>query len=206
MRSLFFVLVMLISSGNSWADPQYKQQAESTERSSDSVKTTQSAKPTENDKKASLASPVTENGATGEDKKQSVTFKSLAQLDELIVLGVPALALSLLEDEQNKRQQFSAEWYAFEYKRIVVLLSLERWQQVIDRSQWIFDTAIAERQITKRIRLWFETQQVIARLQLKQSEVALEQLQRLLWQSNAKDRDPSLSVIWRRLLIRAYLQ
>jgi hypothetical protein len=116
------------------------------------------------------------------------------------------LALSLLEDEQSKRQQFSAEWYAFEYKRIVVLLSLERWQQVIDRSQWIFDTAVPGRQITSKIRLWFETQQVIARLQLKQSAVALDQLQRLLWQSKVEDRDPSLPIVWRRLVIRAYLQ
>ena len=55
------------------------------------------------------------------DNKQSVTFKSLAQMNELIELGVPALALSLLDDEQKKRPAFSADWYAFEYKRILLM-------------------------------------------------------------------------------------
>ncbi|MCW8942969.1 MAG: tetratricopeptide repeat protein, partial [Gammaproteobacteria bacterium] len=137
---------------------------------------------------------------------QSVTFKSLKQMDELIDLGMPALALNLLEDEQIQRPAFSADWYAFEYKRILLLSALERWQQVIERTQWLFDTAAKERHITKKIRLWFETQQVIARLQLKQSEQALEQLQHLLWDTDEEHRDPSLPVVWRRLVIRAYLQ
>ncbi len=140
------------------------------------------------------------------EKEQSVTFKSLAQMNELIELGVPALALSLLEDEQKKRPAFSADWYAFEYKRILLLAALERWQAVINRTQWLFDTARKKRHITKKIRLWFETQQVIARLQLKQSAQALNQLQHLLWNTEAEYRDASLPIIWRRLVIRAYLQ
>lgn len=138
--------------------------------------------------------------------KQSVTFKSLEQMDELIVLGVPALALSLVDDEQEKRSTFTADWYSFEYKRIVLLSSLERWQQLIERTQWLFDTAIAERQITNKIKLWFETQQVMARIQLKQSDQALDQLQRMLWRSDIEDRDPMLPAIWRRLVVRTYLQ
>jgi len=141
-----------------------------------------------------------------EEKTQSVTFKSLAQMNELIDLGVPALALSLLEDEQKIRSPFQADWYAFEYKRILLLSALERWQDVIERTQWLFETAKREQHITRKIRLWFETQQVIARLQLKQSDLALDQLQHLLWTSKAENRDKSLPVIWRRLVIRAYLQ
>lgn len=140
------------------------------------------------------------------EHNQSVTFKSLAQMNELIELGVPALALSLLQDEQKKRPAFSADWYAFEYKRILLLAALERWQAVIDRTQWLFDTARDSQHITKKIRLWFETQQVIARLQLKQSAQALDQLQHLLWDTQAEHRDASLPIIWRRLVIRAYLQ
>ena len=146
--------------------------------------------------------PVTDSA----DRRQSVTFKSLSQMNELIDLGVPALALSLLEGEQAKRAPFSADWYAFEYKRILLLSALERWQQVIERTQWLFDTAAKERHITKKIRLWFETQQVMARLQLKQTELALDQLQHMLWNTEVAHRDPSLPLIWRRLVIRAYLQ
>ncbi len=152
------------------------------------------------------AEKTTSVSAIKTEEKQSVTFKSLAQMDELIELGVPALALSLLDDEQQKRPAFSADWYAFEYKRILLLSALERWNLLIDRTQWLFDTAKKNRHITKKIRLWFETQQVIARLQLKQSARALNQLQHLLWDTAPEYRDPSLPVIWRRLVIRAYLQ
>jgi hypothetical protein len=144
--------------------------------------------------------------STAVEKKQSVTFKSLAQMNELIELGVPALALNLLEDEQKKRPAFSADWYAFEYKRIFLLAALERWHEIVERTQWLFDTAKRERHITRKIRLWFETQQVIARLQLKQGEQALSQLQYLLWNTKPEYRDASLPVVWRRLVIRAYLQ
>ena len=139
-------------------------------------------------------------------EKKSVSFESLAQMNQLIELGVPGLALSLLEDEQIKRPPFSADWYAFEYKRIILLSALERWQDLIDRTQWLFTAAAREGHITHKIRLWFETQQVIARLQLKQSEQALSQLQVLLWSSKVEDRDQSLPVAWRRLVTRAYLQ
>ncbi len=144
--------------------------------------------------------------STAVEEKQSVTFKSLAQMNELIELGVPALALSLLEVEQKKRPAFSADWYAFEYKRILLLAALERWNEIVERTQWLFDTAKREKHITRKIRLWFETQQVIARLQLKQSEQALNQLQHLLWSTEPEYRDPSLPAVWRRLVIRAYLQ
>ena len=140
------------------------------------------------------------------EKSASVTFESLAQMNELVKLGMPALALSLLDDEQKKRQQFTADWYSFEYKRILLLASLERWQQLITRAQWLFDTARREGHITKKIRYWFETQQVIAKLQLKQSQQALGQLQTLVWTSTAENRDASLLPLWRRLIIRAYLQ
>jgi hypothetical protein len=139
-------------------------------------------------------------------KTKSITFKSLVQMDELTALGVPALALSLLEHEQDVRQKYTADWYAFEYRRINLLIALEHWQKITDRTQWLFDTALPEKQITQKIRLWFETQQVMAKLHLKQNEQALTQLQRLLWLSSAEDRDPSLPSIWRRLVIRAYLQ
>ena len=72
----------------------------------------------------STAPATPNNASTAVEEKQSVTFKSLTQMNELIELGVPALALSLLEDEQKKRPAFSADWYAFEYKRILLLAAL----------------------------------------------------------------------------------
>ncbi|PCI08547.1 MAG: hypothetical protein COB77_01990 [Gammaproteobacteria bacterium] len=143
--------------------------------------------------------------ASGVDEP-SVTFESLVQMNELIVLGLPGLALSLLNDEQQKRPPFTADWYAFEYKRIVLMAALEQWARLIERTQWLFEKANREEHITKKIRLWFETQQVIARLQLNQSEQALSQLQTMLWQVKSENRDKSLLAVWRRLVTRAYLQ
>ena len=181
MRILFSVLLVFALCAKTWAE--------------------------QNNSPVTAQSPVTpNNSSTAIEKKQSVTFESLAQMNELVELGMPALALSLLDDEQKKHQQFTADWYAFEYKRILLLSSLERWKQLIARAQWLFETASPERHITQKIRLWFETQQVIAKLQLKQSQQALDQLQNLLWVSKAENRDKSLPSVWRRLVIRAYLQ
>lgn len=151
-------------------------------------------------------SPAAVSTAQKSTKQQTITFESLAQLDELSFLGVPALALSLLEQEQIKHQPFTVDWYAFEYKRIGLLSSLERWSDIIERAQWLFDSASPGKHITRRVRLWFETQQVMAKLQLKQSEQALLQLQNLIWRTKVENKGDALLAVWRRLVIRAYLQ
>ena len=210
MRNFIIVVFafIVIVSDNSWADSTPVSPAAvihaSVER--DPVKAA-SVKPTAEKSAVEKTRPAKQSLVSSHpSEKQSVTFKSLAQMNELTALGVPALALSLLEREQKSREQFTADWYAFEYKRINLLAVLERWQPLIERTQWLFDTALPEKQITQKIRLWFETQQVMAKLHLKQSAQALAQLQRLLWQSRAEDRDPSLPSVWRQLVIRTYLQ
>ena len=187
MRILISAVLALAFIGNGWA-----------EQSNITKEKAESAKPAPAQHSAS-------QGAVSQDE-QSVTFKSLEQMSELMALGVPALALSLLEDEQAKRPNFTVDWYSFEYKRIVLLSTLEQWQQLIERTQWLFDTTVINKQITKKIQLWFETQQVMARIQLKQSEQALAQLQKMLWSTETEDRNSSLPAVWRRLVIRSYLQ
>ena len=206
MRILFSVLLLMGGLANSRAEPVHAPSKVATDTASkQQVVAEKGEKPVVQPDVQSTSAPAADIVIPDKDK-QSVTFKSLLQMDELIDLGVPALALSLLDDEQEKRPAFTVDWYAFEYKRILLLSALEHWQSLIERTQWLFDTAKREQHITRKIRLWFETQQVIARLQLKQSEQALAQLQHLLWSSKAENRDKSLPVIWRRLVIRAYLQ
>ncbi|MBE9568830.1 MAG: hypothetical protein IMF14_09040 [Proteobacteria bacterium] len=205
MRILLSVLLVLSSFDSSWAEQSTSAKKSQESTTATAVKSTAGEKPA----KETAAKPAVisaTRAAANAASRQSVTFQSLAQMNKLIELGVPALALSLLEGEQRKRQIFTADWYAFEYKRVLLLSALERWQKVIDRTNWLFNTAVPDKQITVKIRLWFETQQVMARLQLKQSEAALAQLQHLLWTSPAEERDKSLPAIWRRLVIRSYLQ
>ncbi len=213
MRIFIFVFLLLGLYGGSWAQ-QSKPAPDSQTTKPLGVPAGASTTTdgiSADDKPASVPAvkPVTEKPEAEKpetDNNRSVVFESLNQMNELVELGLPALALSLLEDEQKKRPEFSVDWYAFEYKRIILLSALERWQQLLERTQWLFEAAKGEGHITKKIRLWFETQQVIARLQLKQSELALKQLQQLLWDTEAEYRDPSLPAVWRRLVIRTYLQ
>lgn len=139
------------------------------------------------------------------EAKKVIVFESLAQLDELINAGVPALALSLLEVEQKKRAEFTADWYAFEYKRAATFSAMADWPALINRVDWLLATADPDRQITEKIKLWFETQQVIARLQSGLAETALQQLRTLIWTHDIKKINPALPSVWRRLVIRAYV-
>ncbi len=139
------------------------------------------------------------------DVKQSIVFQSLGQLNEMMEDGVPELALSLLETEQKKRPAFTADWYPFEYKRIVIYAAMHHWSALDKRVSWLMLSTSSGKQITEKIRLWFETQQVIARLQDGQAKKALQQLRLLIWNHDADQINKSLPAVWRRLVIRAYV-
>ncbi|MFC1589160.1 hypothetical protein ACFL3P_02700 [Pseudomonadota bacterium] len=157
-----------------------------------------------------LLEPVFEMGAVEESP---VAFKSLEQMDELVRLGLPALALRLLSQEQKNWPVYSQDWYAFERKRISLLSAVEDWQGVIDRTELLLKQAVSGQQITEQIAHWFQTQQVIARLRLGQAEQALAQLRNLLWRPSQTTTGPvtsepvssDLIALWRRLIIRSYL-
>lgn len=137
-----------------------------------------------------------------------VAFQSLAQMDELVQLGMPALALRLLSQEQQNWPLYSSEWYAFERKRITLLSALDDWQGLIERTDALLHGADPAQQISVHIARWFSTQQIMARLRLGQAELALVQLRTQLWQSSRANLDLNYSdmvALWRRLVIRAYL-
>ena len=117
-------------------------------------------------------------------KASPVAFQSLSQMDELVQLGMPALALRLLTHEQKKWSAYTSDWYAFERKRITLLVALEDWQRIIDRIELLFQEAIPGQQIGLKVSQWFGTQQIMAKLRLGQAETALSQLRKLLWSSS----------------------
>lgn len=133
----------------------------------------------------------------------SLAFKSLEQMDELVELGMPALALRLLSGQQQLWPAYSPDWYAFEHKRISLLSAVEDWQGIVDQTEQLLTNAIPGRQITTQIGQWFISQQIIARLKLGQPDAALSQLRALLWSPD--NNDTNLVALWRRLVIRAYL-
>ncbi len=138
------------------------------------------------------------------DPEQSLAFKSLEQVNGLIEIGLSGLAMRMIEQQQKLYAEFSPDWYAFEFAHIQTLASLERWQDIIDRSDQLLARAIPGRQITPKIDAWFRTQKAIAWLKLGEAEKALNEARTLLWQGGGEDRDRT--ALWRRLIIRAYLQ
>lgn len=153
---------------------------------------------------------ITEDDTTGSASRspevvQSVTFESLAQLDELASLGMPALALRLLGQRQQHLPKYSPDWYAFERKRIIYLSALEDWQSIIDSTDKLLKKAEPGIQITVQISQWFMSQQIIARLQMRQPAQALSEVRKLLWSNGKLKANSSTVALWRRLVIRAYL-
>ena len=114
------------------------------------------------------------------------------------------LAMRMIEQHQQDYPEFTPEWYDFEFAYVQTLASLERWQDIIDRSDQLIARAIPGQQITPNIVAWFETQKAIALLKLGEPEQALNLSRKLLWEGKGKDRDRT--ALWRRLIIRAYLQ
>lgn len=137
--------------------------------------------------------------------KSSLAFYSLEQMDELARLGMPALALRLSTQQQQRWPMYSPQWYAFERKRISLLAVIENWQAIIDSADKLLKNVVPGKQITGQIRQWFITQQIIARLQLRQPEKALSQVRKLLWNPDNVNADSRPVALWRRLVVRAYL-
>lgn len=137
--------------------------------------------------------------------KSSLAFYSLEQMDELARLGMPALALRLSTQQKRRWPIYSPQWYAFERKRISLLAVIENWQAIIDSADKLLKNAVPGKQITEQISQWFITQQIIARLQLRQPEKALSQVRKLLWNPDNVNAYSRPVALWRRLVIRAYL-
>lgn len=140
----------------------------------------------------------------GSDAEQSLAFKSLEQVSELTQIGLSGLAMRMIEQQQKLYPEFTPDWYAFEFRYIETLSALERWQDIIDRTDQLLAKAVPGKQITPKIAAWFRSQKAMALLKLGDAEQALNEARSLLWEGGGEDRDRT--ALWRRLIIRAYLQ
>lgn len=135
------------------------------------------------------------------EEMRNLHFKNI---DELVALQVPGLALSYIKREQPAYQPDQPiEWLFWEQKRIELLAFTRQWSALIERVD-------AQRQKLNTIKVatadrnWFLTEQVKARIQLRNYPAALKQLRELLW--DAPQRVPSRTLAnWRRLVIEVYL-
>jgi len=133
--------------------------------------------------------------------KRTLHFNNI---DELVMLRAPGLALKYLQREQpefNGKQP--TEWLYWEQKHISLLKYMRRWQEVDKRvsqqEKNLFNT-----RITTGDRNWFLTEQLRALVELKQYELALEKTRLLMWDASSLVKSKSFAA-WRRLIIQIYL-
>lgn len=132
------------------------------------------------------------------------TEQNLKKIDELMQLGIPGLALRLIEKRQPQlSEQNIQQWAAYEYKRLALLAHLKNWQKIIQRvSQQM--QQMQQQDILFADSQWYKTQAIKARIQAGDNQQALSELQQLLW--NPDDfTDGDNIAIWRQLVIRVYM-
>lgn len=156
---------------------------------------------------AQTAAPATSPAAAEEsvvgvqEDPHAPVFNRIA---ELMSLGVPELALSFVQHAQPEPAEDNiAYWLHLEQKRFQLLVQLEHWQSIIDRAEF-HQPVYKKFLISYADRNWFRTQQIRAFLQLKQYPEALSHIRRYMW-SEKEQADADVIALWRRLIIRSYL-
>ena len=130
------------------------------------------------------------------------------EIDELLSLGTPGLALRILEEKQPALSVDNQQhWLEWEKKRIQLMQQLRHWSPLVERiiknRQNIKDKKLEE--ISQQDINWFTTQQVKAYLSLKNDSDALPLLSKMLWHTDEFVESDDIAT-WRRLVIRSYLQ
>ncbi len=194
---MFWSLAAGCLAGSVIAAPASQQTSKEAIKKSSGVVPQQGTQPAEQVKASEAESVIT-------NPEESVSFKSIEQLNELTQIGLSGLAMRMIEQQQKIYPEFTVDWYAFEFKHIETLSALERWQDIIDRTDQLLAKAEPGQQITPKIAAWFRSQKAIALLRLGEGEQALTEARTLLWEGKGEDRDRT--AFWRRLIIRAYLQ
>ena len=134
-------------------------------------------------------------------EKRTAHFNNI---DELVALRAPGLALNYLQREQVKyNQKTPAEWLYWEQKHIALLVYMQRWQEVYERIQNQTEKLLSHKVATAD-RNWFFTEQLRALIELKQYQKALDKSRQLLWNASSLVGTDALAS-WRRIIIRVYL-
>lgn len=152
-----------------------------------------------------IAEPVNNKQPTEEklsnDEIRQHHFKNI---DELVVLQAPGLALSYVQREQPEYVADNPlQWLFWEQKHISLLAYTKQWQALVDRVNAQREKLLSPKVATAD-RNWFFTEQVKALIQQKQYAVALNTLRQLIWNASVLVKSQTLAA-WRRLVIQVYL-
>ena len=123
---------------------------------------------------------------------------ALAAIESLAQAGAPQLALHQLDQEQPSFDTDPAAWMRWEQARIRILQAQGDWAGIVARA------GAAPAEAAPAFRRWLDTQAARAHLALGQPQAARGLLRRLLW--SAGEDEAQAFAVWRRLVIRSYLQ
>lgn len=155
--------------------------------------------------KAQINKPSSENQVEKPlDKKTEQRIIHFYNIDELVSLRAPGLALNYLKREQpafNKKNP--AEWLYWEQKRIALLKYMRRWQDVERRVTEQKDN-LYNTKVSTGDRSWFLTEQIRSLVELKKYNTALARTRQLMWNASSLVNTKTFAA-WRRLIIQIYL-
>ncbi len=138
------------------------------------------------------------------ENRQAQRDLHFRNIDELVTLRAPGLALNYLKREQPEyNKEDPVEWLHWEQKRISLLSYTHQWQ-AIDQRVRLQAENLANFKVATADRNWFLTQQVRALVKQKKYPAALAKIRQLLWNASSLVRTDTFST-WRRIIIQIYL-
>ena len=145
-----------------------------------------------------------ENKNQLEEKRQAQRTLHFNNIDELVVLHVPGLALSYIKKEQPQFDNDAPlEWLYWEQKHISLLKYMRQWNAIDQRVSAQLEN-LKSFKIATADRNWFLTAQLQALIELKQYSEALAKTRLLLWNASSLVRANTYAA-WRRIIIQIYL-
>lgn len=139
-----------------------------------------------------------------EDKVQEKRLKHFENIDELVSLHAPGLALNYIKREQPEySKEDPLNWLYWEQKRVSLLKYIHQWKAIDTRVNQQ-SKKLASFKVATADRNWFLTEQLHALIELKQYQLALSKTRELLWNASSLVRTNTYAA-WRRIIIQIYL-
>lgn len=145
-----------------------------------------------------------ENTSQLDVKNQLQRDLHFSNIDELVSLHVPGLALSYIKREQPSFDKSAPlEWLYWEQKHISLLKYMRQWSALDQRISSQLEN-LKSFKIATADRNWFLTTQLQALIELKKYSEALTKTRLLLWNASSLVRANTYAA-WRRIIIQIYL-
>ncbi len=144
--------------------------------------------------------------AEGIDAEQQAESRNrhFSNIEELVSLRAPGLALKYLQREQPQySQEAPAEWLVWEQQHILLLKYMQRWAD-IDKRIGEHYSELSSLKVATADRNWFLTEQLRALVSMKDYSRALARSRELLWGAGDRVKSQTMAA-WRRIIIQVYL-